>query len=166
MRWGISGAPVPDSLPYAAAVNAAAAETNFPPLFLYAIAYRESIREYGDTAAGRMSDNGDGGYGLCQLTEPWDPGIQWPPADWDDPHTNAVLAVVHYLQPAVDYWAGHGFLGEPLLKLAAATFNEGLGNAIAAHNAGNVDKFDTDDYGAGVLAIYETLVTYGKPVQA
>ena len=171
MKWGIQSGVIDSSLPYAAEVQEVAQELDFPAKFLYAIAWRESIREYGTNAAGKTSDNGDGGYGLFQLTVPWAEGIEWPPADWYDAATNARLAVQHYLDVPdnIQHWVALGFEGEDLIRLAAATFNAGLGNwygprdprncgARGGHGDGDVDLYTTNRYASGVLAIYRTLV--------
>ena len=92
-----------------------------------------------------------------QLTSSW-------PEDWDSPLANITYAVRDFLNPAVQYWHGlQGYAGPALIKLVAATYNEGLGAAIRYHDSGNVDLGTTNEYGAGVLAIYSNLITKGTP---
>jgi hypothetical protein len=156
--YGLSGAPVPSTLPYAGYINRACDVENFPPAFAYAIAWRETISGEGSsqwTAATVVSS--DGGHGLYQLTASY-------PDDWQDPRANCEYAIDEFLRPAVSYWHGlEGYSGDDLVRLVAATFNAGLGNARAGHGAGNVDLYTTQNYAAGVLAIYKALIATGKP---
>ena len=43
------------------------------------------------------------------------------------------------------------------MKAIAASYNAGLGNAIAGHANGNLDEYTTDNYGARALANYTSL---------
>jgi hypothetical protein len=159
MRWGISGRPLALDLRYAAPITQAAIELDFPPLFLYAIAYNETIRGEIDgqwDAATVVSS--DGGHGLCQLTS-W-----WPNPGWDDPYTNAHYAVLDWLLPDSERWfAQIGATGETLVRCAAASFNAGWSNAWTGHLQGNVDLLTTNDYGATVLQTYNNLFATGQP---
>jgi hypothetical protein len=157
MRWGISGAPIPPTLPYAQYVSLETARFDFPPLFAYAIAARESIMgqlEGKWNAANVIS--GDGGHGVFQLTS-W-----YPDPGWDDPQINAHYAIADWLLPDSVFWfRNYGMTGDDLIRCTAASFNAGLGAAIKAHAAGDVDAVTSDRYGAGVLAIYKQLLAKG-----
>lgn len=158
-RWGISGAPIPEHLLYSVPVTSACFDKNFPPVFAYAVACRESIigemNGKWNAAAVVSSDNG---HGLFQLTS-W-----WPDPGWDDPATNAHYAVVDWLLPDTIRWfREYGLTGDALIKCAAASFNAGYGAASAAHERGNVDAVTSDNYGAGVLEIYHNLLDKGTP---
>jgi hypothetical protein len=98
----------------------------------------------------------DGGHGLFQLTSSF-------PDQWQEPLVNAVYAISEFLGPAASYWVLHGESGQRLVKLVAATFNEGLAAAIKYHAEGNVDIGTTNDYGAVVLGIYNSLVATDQP---
>ena len=162
MLYGLSGAPIPATLPYAAPVNAACYEANFPPPLLYSIGAIETILSEttgwiesvapGKTAATYVS--GDGGHGVFQLTSSF-------PPNWDDPEANAAYAIHVFLFPAVHHWAAFNYQGADLVRLAAATFNEGLTEAIKDHAAGNVDLDTTDHYAARALACYNVFATQG-----
>ena len=159
MIYGISGAPIPPALPYAAAVTAACLHENMPPCLLYAIAWRESISgevngQWPDAATVVSSDNG---HGLCQLTSSW-------PDDWADPVANVNYAIEEFVLSAIRYWHGlQKFSGDTLVLLVSATFNEGLGAAEKYHAQGNVDAGASDSYGHGVLANYQKLIAGETP---
>lgn len=160
MRWGISGAGILASLPYAKDVGGEATKLDFPPLFAYAIACRESIigQLNGEWNAASVV-SADNGHGLFQLTS-W-----WPDPGWDDPAVNAHYAILDWLIPDVRYWTRHeGLAGEALIRCVAASFNAGLGAAINAHAAGDVDACTTDRYGDNVLRIYDSLLKTGSPL--
>lgn len=158
MQNDISGAPVPENLLYAKEVNEAAVASNFSPSLLYAVAFRETIR--GEIAgfwnASKVVSS-DGGYGLCQIT--------WPPVpeNWDDPLANCHDAIIRFLIPAMNLWQDH-FQGPTLVKLIAATYNEGESRALYYHAMGDVDAGTTDRYGADVLNTYNRLTMYGGKV--
>ena len=159
MKWGISGKPIPAALRYAAPIQEAADDDDFPPLFAYAIAWRETIsgEVNGLWPSAATVVSGDAGHGLFQLTSSY-------PGDWQDPKANALYAIQNFLLPAQEYWYGlNGYTGPDLVKLCAAEFNAGRGNAERGHEEGNVDLYTTDNYGTGVLAIYQSLVTKGVP---
>ena len=157
MIWGLSGAPVNPTLPYAGFANRACVDMDFPPPFAYAIAFRETLCLV-PTIDPVTVVSGDGGHGIMQLTSSW-------PENWADPLANFTYAIRYFLLPAVQYWHGlQGYAGPVLVKLVAATYNEGLGAAIRYHNQGDVDLGTTNDYGAGVLAIYNNLVSKGTPI--
>ncbi|MGD0968620.1 MAG: hypothetical protein ABR949_10065 [Candidatus Aquilonibacter sp.] len=169
MLWGISGAPINVSLKYAAPIQDVADATSFWPLFLYAIAYRESIS--GEIAGLWPSAltivAPDNGRGLCQVTPaPWwsdDMNEAWEKIDWTNPNQNAAYAVMWFLQPAVEYWQPLGNEGTVLIKLVAAEYNAGREKVIAAHAKGDVDLATTNGYAAAVLGIYANLLERGVP---
>jgi hypothetical protein len=156
--FGIDDAPIPAHLPYASNVTAACHTMDFPPCFLYAIAWHESIQgEVNGKWDASTVVSGDGGHGLCQLTSSW-------PPDWANPTENAQYALDEFLLPALRYWHGlHLYTGDNLLRLVAATFNEGLGAAEKYHAEGNVDIGTTDNYAAAVLAIFHKLIAGQDP---
>jgi len=149
---------VPSNLPYADPINRAAIALDFPPLFAYAIACRESIiGEMNGKWNAATVVSGDNGHGLFQLTSWW-------PDDWQDPYTNAYCAIKDWLLQDVPTWLRqYGMTGDALIKCVAASFNAGLGAALAAHSAGNVDACTSEDYGAGVVSIFHNLVAKGAP---
>lgn len=164
VKLGLSGEPYPGSLPYAAAINAAATSRNFWPCVLGAVAWQETIgievsgwmREvYGPGITAENCVSGDGGHGLCQLTQSF-------PDDWINPQTNAAYALDAFLLPALQYWNVHVKLeGEDLLRALAAEFNAGRINAIKGHTNGDVGLFTThtngESYSDLVLAHYQKL---------
>jgi hypothetical protein len=135
VRYGISGAPIPPGLPYGDEIQHACELLDFAPCVAYAIKMNETGP---DDPPDIISI--DGGHGILQLTASY-------PLNWDDPYSNALYAIAHFLLPAQEYWAALGYSGDNLVRLIAATYNSGLGNAIAAHDLGNVDLYDTDNYG-------------------
>jgi hypothetical protein len=154
MIYGISGAPIPETLPYASPVTAACLQDDMPPCLLYAIAWRESIsgEVNGEWPNAALVVAGDGGHGLCQLTSSW-------PNDWANPIANVEYAITEFVQPAIHYWHGlQGYSGDTLVLLVAATYNEGLGAAEKYHASGDVDAGTTDEYGHGVLDNFTKLV--------
>jgi hypothetical protein len=157
MRWGIESGELDPTLPYALDVAKAAVAEEVPVALLYAIAWHESIA--GEvaglwTAATVLSD--DGGHGLCQLTSSW-------PDDWEIPFSNASFACSQFIVPAAQYWCQRVEGAFALVKCIAATYNAGLGNAVAGHSIGNVDAYTTDGYGAAVTAIFASIIETGKP---
>ncbi len=158
MRWGISGAPIPPRLLYADPVQRAATELDFPPLFAYAIACRESIvGEMNGKWKSATVVSADGGHGLFQLT-------YWVPPGWNDPKTNAHYAIKDWLLVDIQRWSReYGLVGDDLIKCAAASFNAGWLPAANAHRAGDVDSVTTNKYGAGVLAIFHNLISRQSP---
>lgn len=144
MRYGISGKLLPSTVPFAREINSfAIAEGTVSPPLLAAIAKRES-----DFTPAVVS--ADGGHGLCQLTASW-------PDDWADPATNLAYAWHVFLRPAIDYWHGlERYTGDDLVRLVSATYNEGLGAAIAWHARGDVDGGTTNHYAEGVLENYKS----------
>ena len=161
MKYGISGGPIPAGLPYSSPISNACDDTRFWPRWLYAIAYVETIsgEVNGSWPSAATVKSGDGGLGLCQLTSPWGTG-PWPPPGWDDPQTNASLAVEHYLDSAVYYWQlVQKLAGLDLVRAASAEYNAGRANALAGHFRGDVDRDTTGgNYGARVAAVYGVLV--------
>jgi hypothetical protein len=122
-----------------------------------AIGWRETFCFLAPDAA-RTCVSDDGGHGIMQLT------ASFPDPGWDDPATNIGYAYDHFIGPALDYWHGlEKFQGDALVKLVAATYNAGLSAAIQGHAEGDVDKYTTNAYGSGVLAIYASLRDTGKP---
>lgn len=170
MLFGISGAPVPVSLRYAADIQKAADDEGFWPLFAYAVAFRESI---GGELAGLWPSaatviSGDNGHGICQPTPApwWTPRMNaaWAAIDWQNPCENMRFGIKWFLSPAVDFWNGQeGFIGTSLIRLVAAEYNAGRPATMKAHEEGDVDRATTNGYAAAVLGIYENLVTRGVP---
>jgi soluble lytic murein transglycosylase-like protein len=157
MIYGISGAPIKnaDLYPFAGESNGVAFEANFPPAWLYAHAWQESIREDGAASATVISS--DGGHGLMQLTSSY-------PDDWTDPRANLQYALSTFLYPAIDYWHGlYNYSGSVLMLLVAATYNEGLGAAKKWHSQGDVDGGTTNEYGHRIVATYGALIS-GAPL--
>lgn len=156
MKYGWYEAPVSNNLPLGPEINRAASDCQFPSPVIYAIAYRETLSSLSAELAAKCI-SGDGGHGLCQLTSSY-------PNDWYNPTVNATYAIKQFLVPAVNYWHGlHGYEGDTLLKLVAATYNEGLGAAQHYHEQGDVDAGTTNHYGQGVVDIYHNLTTKGTP---
>jgi hypothetical protein len=154
---GLRSAPVPSQLPYALACNKAlASNLQASPMLLYAISVVEMIAEHPDDGATRLQDgytdpDQECGHGLCQLDSSW-------PADWKNPQANYAYAYAHFLEPALQFWREReGLLGDDLVRAAAATYNAGLGGAIAGHKIGDVDAYTTDRYGSRVLHVYRLL---------
>lgn len=158
MKYGISGAPVESTLPYAEPINIAAIEADSFPCLAYAIAERETIRgEINGTWCAATVESFDGGHGLFQLTSSW-------PVNWRDPQANASYAVSQFIQPAIQSGIQLGLESESLVKFVAAAFNEGLGAAEKYHAQGNVDLGTTgNNYGADVLVNYLRLVQGKNP---
>ncbi len=151
--YGVSGEVVKLPTRFAAEINGAALARNFPPCFLGAIRERET----GDRADAATVISGDGGHGAYQLTSSY-------PDNWQDVTASGIYAIDHFLMPAIQYWHGlHLFNGDTLVLLVAATYNEGLGAAIKWHEAGDVDRGTTNEYGHGVLAIFKRLAAMPRP---
>lgn len=150
MIYGISGATLDPALPGAGFFNRICSGANVPPKLLYAIAQRETLSSMSLEAA-CLCVSDDNGHGVMQLTSSW-------PETWSDLSANLSFAITEFVQPALRYW--HGLereSGDRLVKLVAATYNEGLSAAVKYHLAGNVDAGTTNDYGEGVLANYLAL---------
>lgn len=154
-NYGIADKPVDARLPFAQVISEAALARGFSRSFLYAIAWRETLCDEA-IADPATFISGDGGHGVFQLTSSF-------PQNWQDVGESAMYAIDNFLFPAVVYLADEGLRGDDLVKVAAAAFNAGLTAAWNAHLAGNVDAVTTNNYGAGVLAIYHTLVNTGEP---
>lgn len=159
MIYGVSGAPLPSGLPYGDAIAAAASAANFPPCWLYAQGWQETIKvdgwlqTLGKTAANYISF--DNGHGIFQLTSSW-------PDDWQDPSANAAYAIAHFLQPAIQFWTTtYNFSGDDLVRACAAEFNAGRQAAINGHNEGDVGAHTTHTGGVAyddlVLKYYHQL---------
>jgi hypothetical protein len=160
MLHDIAGSPIPGNLLYAEAVNLACVELNFPPLFAYAVANRETIRgeRNGKWIASDIVSF-DGGHGLFQLTSWW-------PADWNNPHVNAHWAVARWLGPSLSHYALiHGYTGDRLMAAAGDAFNAGLGAVCRLCELGeNPDGATTGhNYGADVVACYHALLADRTP---
>lgn len=166
MKDGIEGASVGIGLPFSATVNAACIVADFSPILCYAVAWRETIEEYGSGAAGVLADNGDGGHGLMQITpEDWwsaEMTAEWDALAWQDAPQNVAFALKWFLLPALSYWAPFE-QGEALVKCVAAEYNAGRSAVIAAHAKGNVDLATTNGYAEAVLGFYLNLASTGKP---
>jgi hypothetical protein len=162
MRWGISGAPIPQNLklPYAEEIGDACLAANFPACFAYAIAWRETIRgEVGGKWTAASVVSADGGHGLFQLTS-------YVPTGWADPLTNAEAALQYWLLNNVNsLYDKYGLTGDDLVKAAADAFNRGYG-AVSADVAAKRDP-DTGsasgNYGSDVLDQYHKLVAGKSP---
>jgi hypothetical protein len=156
-RNGIDGGTLSPDLPYAAPTLSACGVADFFPSLAYAIFWRETIS--GEvagmwTAATVVSP--DGGHGLGQLTS-----LPIPPK-WQDPYANALWALDNFLKPAETYWATE-LQGDDLVRAIAAEYNAGRSQAIAGHEAGNLDLYTTNGYAAAVLGYYHSIVATGKP---
>jgi hypothetical protein len=166
--YAVTGRFISPATRYAADLNTAGILQNFPPLWIAAEAYVESIvLEIAGTipsAAATKSLNGDGGFGLCQLTEEPEGYVgDWPPTGWANAQTNAEFAIQYYLRPAADWWyRTYGYTGPTLVRCTAAEFNAGRTAAVKGHDAGNVDQeTEGGDYAARVLAAFNSLLTTG-----
>jgi len=164
VRWGISAAPIPPQLPFAAEITAACAALpgGFPPCFLYAIKLNET--SLSDDAAemqigtvpgtDHLADGSNAGHGIFQLTSSW-------PSNWADPRANADYALRHYLLPAIAFFRDQipTLVGSDLIRCAAAAYNAGEGGAWQGHvERGDVDAFDTDHYGVRALTHFAWLL--------
>ena len=148
MRDGIAGTALPVQFPYKAIIEQVAFNNKVSPVLVAAIKMNETGLGHGPETENDVSF--DGGRGIMQLTSSWqDP--------WEDPFTNIDYAVEHFIVPAWTYWASQGLQGDDLVRAIAATYNAGLGNAIAGHRNGNVDEFTTNNYGARALVNYRNL---------
>jgi hypothetical protein len=160
MIYGLSGAPVAAVLRYAAPINEAAEDVNFSPPLLYAIGYHETIHGeiIGLWPSAQTVVSGDGGHGIFQLTSSF-------PPNWYEAYCNAHWAITGpgLLGDCLEYWHELGFAGDQLVKLVAASFNEGLSAAEAAYKTGNVDAGTTDGYGEAVVLIYNSIISTGGP---
>lgn len=160
MIYGLSSAPVPASLPYAGAVNAACLELQFPPCLAYGIANRETIRgERNGLWNAATIISSDGGHGLFQLTSYVPPG-------WNNPSVNAYAAVIGWLRKDAQFWnASHGFRDMTLAKAVAASFNAGRDAVLTVVGTGKqIDSVTTGgDYAADVWACYQSLLANGEP---
>ena len=141
MLLGVSGAGLPAGLTYGTEIAAAAAAAQFPPCWLYAHGWQETIKvagwigTLGKTPATFIS--GDGGHGIFQLTASY-------PLNWEDPEANAAYAIANFLKPAIQYWnPKYGVTGDALIKCVAAEYNAGRANAESGHNEGDVGKYTT-----------------------
>jgi len=141
MLFGVAGNGLPSGLTYGDAIAAAAAAANFPPCWLYAHGWQETIKvegwlqSMGHTPADYIS--GDGGHGIFQLTASV-------PPNWQDPKVNAGYAITQFLKPAIAHWNGkYGYTGDPLIRSVAAQYNAGQGGADRGHAAGDVGKYTT-----------------------
>lgn len=156
-RWGLESGHLDLTLPYAEAINMAAIDEACPAALAYAIAWRESI--FGETQGwweASSIESADGGHGLFQLTASW-------PTNWMEPAANARYAMSNFIIPAGEYWQGRVDGSQALVKCIAATYNAGLGNAVAGHAQGDVDKFTSNGYGAAVAEYYAEIIATGRP---
>lgn len=155
MLYGVSGAGLPSGLPYGDAIQAAAVAANFPPCWLYAQGWQETIKVAGWLQSmGKAPDDYisfDNGHGIFQLTSSW-------PDDWTDPNANAAYAIAHFLQPAVTFWhTTYQMVGDDLVRSVAAEFNAGRGGAESGHRDGDVGKFTTH---TGGIAYSDLVLKY------
>ena len=167
MKRGISGAPIPKGLPFAAEISEACAKYDFPPCLAYAIRQNETdsgtdpavmqIGSVGDF----MPDGSNAGHGEFQLTSSW-PSSSNPDQNWSDPLANAMYALEVFLVPAWEFWTSNTDLqGNDLVRAISSSFNAGLQQSWQWHLEGNVDAGTTNGYGARALANYITLTTAG-----
>ena len=120
---------------------------------LVAIATNETLGDDAYTFADACCIvSADDGHGVLQLTSSW-------PINWTDPRASAEYAIEHFIEPAGDYWEPLAADTSSLVRLIAATYNEGLGAAIRWHDRGNVDGGTTNDYAARALTVYERITT-------
>jgi hypothetical protein len=145
MLFGVSGAGLPAGLQFGVPIEAAAVAAEFPPCWLYAHGWQETIKvagwigTLGKTPATFISD--DGGHGIFQLTASY-------PPNWQDPQANATYAIQNFLKPAIAYWnQTHGLTGDALIKCVAAQYNAGAGGAQAGYAEGDVGKYTTHTNG-------------------
>jgi len=159
MIYGISGSPIPAHLPYAAPIQAACQDANFPPCLAYAVAWRETVRGEKNGSWNAVTVvSGDGGRGLFQLTSSY-------PSDWENLNGNIAYALAHFLVPSLHFFAGTGLRGDDLLRCVAGSFNEGEGQALLDHWAGNVDLGTTGhDYAQSVQSNFHRLIAGQDPV--
>ena len=168
MRWGVSGAPVPSFVPFAAEITAACAAYpgGFPPCFLAAIKLNETewstdpaqLQDGANPTTLCLPDGSAAGVGPFQLTASY-------PANWRDPQASADYALRCFLAPAVQFFLDRvpGIGGVALVKCAAAAYNAGEGGAWTGYEEGNVDLLDTNGYGARAVLNFETLVAGRRP---
>jgi hypothetical protein len=165
MLFGVAGNGLPSGLSYGEPIEAAAVAQSFPPCWLYAHGWQETIKvagwieSMGYEPANYIS--GDGGHGIFQLTASV-------PNDWQDPQVNATYAITQFLRPAIAYWNGtYGYTGDTLIRCVAAQYNAGLGGAQAGHNEGDVGKYTTHTDGVSysdlVLKYFQQLVAGAHP---
>jgi hypothetical protein len=160
MIYGISTAPIPAHLPYAAPIQGGCTVAVFPGCLAYAIAWRETIRGQLEglwpSAVSVMAS--DGGRGIFQLTSSY-------PTDWLDVASNIRYALSYFLVPSLHFFAGSGLRADALVRMVAAAFNEGAEAAIFDHLLGNVDIGTTGhDYASDVLSNYYKLTAGQDPV--
>jgi hypothetical protein len=140
MQFGISGGPLPAGLPFGDVIEQVSDALNFSPILAY---------DGPSDPPTVVSD--DGGHGLFQLTSSY-------PSDWAEPVPNTTYAIEHFLEPALTFWSGQGYEGDPLIKLVAAEFNSGRSNTVAGHEQGDCDLYTTHNYGARCVAGYHELL--------
>jgi hypothetical protein len=166
MRNGLSAGPLPAHLPYGDAIQKAcegaryAGLTSFSPLVAYACAVNETIQgEVNGSWSAATVVSADGGHGLFQLTSSF-------PVNWRDPYTNALFACEHFFMPAEAFWSSppYSLSGTALLRAIAASFNAGLGNALAGHRRGDVDAYTTAHYADRARAHYDALLAGKSPL--
>jgi hypothetical protein len=149
-RDGISGLPLPAAFPYWQIFQDLCMKYEVAPCLVGAIKVNESgLTDPPDVMSG------DGGHGLMQLTSSW-------PENWADPATNIEFAIVNFILPDWRYWDQY-LQGDGLVRAIAASYNAGLGNAIAGHEQGNLDLYTTDNYAARALANYYQLAAGTLP---
>jgi hypothetical protein len=157
MRDGIEGIALPGDFPYATIINTLCDEPepgNYFPCLVGAVKFNETGLGYGDATENDIS--ADGGHGIMQLTSSF-------PDNWQDPTTNIDYAITNFLIPAYTAWKAVE-QGDNLVRCIAATYNAGYSLAQAGHNAGNVDLYTTNNYGARALSVYQMLVNGDIPV--
>jgi hypothetical protein len=167
MRNGLSGKRLPGyfgstPLPFVSAVESACLiPPTFSPLVTYAIKMNETglsmdptqVQDGADLSTMLMPDGSNAGRGIFQLTSSF-------PYDWRDPYANALYAIHNtgFMLDAESYWVRLGLQGDDLVRAIAASFNAGIGGAMAGHQAGDLDRYTTDQYAARALTMYQQLL--------
>jgi soluble lytic murein transglycosylase-like protein len=144
--------------PWADHINAAAQAAGVPPCALAAIVERESN-------GNPNAKSGDGGWGLCQITSGVDANGVYTPTGQHmlDPALNLEVAAKCFLASGIKdcllLRERHGDVmnrfSDELLYFAFITYNAGFGTVQGAIlNGDDPDRFSTNRYGAGTLALY------------
>ena len=56
----------------------------------------------------------------------------------------------------------YGFSDNTLIRCTAASYNAGVAGAEDGHTQGDVDLYDTDNYGARALSVYLSIINNGS----
>jgi len=160
MLYGISGASLPSTFPFAAEINGTSVFCGASPCLVGGIAYVETLSVLSPDDA-RTYVSFDNGHGLFQLTSSW-------PQNWQAVTTATQFAIENFVVPAMTLWNhDYGYTGDTLVRCVAATYNAGLTNALKGHFQGNVGKYTTQSegitYDIRVLNAYKTLASGALP---